>query len=127
VNLIDRLAKIVGSQHVLTDPAITESYVTDWTGRWHGRTCAVVRPASAEEVSGVVKQCANAGAAIVPQGGNTGLVGASVPHDGELVLSLRRLDAIESVDPVERTLGAGAGRAGPTGAGFRHRHRPGRS
>ncbi|HEU4540733.1 MAG TPA: FAD-binding oxidoreductase [Jiangellaceae bacterium] len=109
MNLIDRLAKIVGSEYVLTDPAITESYITDWTGRWHGRTCAVVRPASAEEVSGVVKQCANAGVAIVPQGGNTGLVGASVPHDGELVLSLRRLDAIESVDPVERTLGAGAG------------------
>jgi FAD/FMN-containing dehydrogenase len=109
VSLIDRLAVIVGREHVLTDPAITQGYVTDWTGRWHGRTTAVARPGSTEEVAEIVRTCAAGGVGIVPQGGNTGLVGASVPHDGEVVLSLRRLDQVESVDQVERTLGAGAG------------------
>jgi len=109
VSLFDRLATIVGPEHVLTDPAITQSYVTDWTGRWHGRTTAVVRPGSTGEVAEIVRTCAAAGVRIVPQGGNTGLVGGSVPHDGELVLSLLRLNRVESVDLVERTLGAGAG------------------
>jgi FAD/FMN-containing dehydrogenase len=107
--MIDRLAGIVGPAHVLTDPALTQTYVTDWTGRWQGRTSAVVRPGSTAEVADVVKVCADAGVPIVPQGGNTGLVGASIPHDGEVVVSLRRMDTIETVDPVERTLGAGAG------------------
>ena len=66
-------------------------------------------PAEALQVADVVRACGAAGVPIVPQGGNTGLVGASIPHDGEVVLSLRRLDTIETVDPVERTLGAGAG------------------
>jgi FAD/FMN-containing dehydrogenase len=109
VTLVDRLAEIVGTAHVLTDPGVVEGYVTDWTGRWHGSTTAVVRPGSTGEVAEVVRACAASGVAIVPQGGNTGLVGASVPHDGEVVLSVRRMDAIESVDPVERTVGAGAG------------------
>jgi FAD/FMN-containing dehydrogenase len=104
-----RLAEIVGPSHVLTDPGVVESYVTDWTGRWHGRTAAVVRPGSTAEVAAVVTACAAAGVAIVPQGGNTGLVGASVPHDGEVVLSTRRLDRIDTVDPASRTLSAGAG------------------
>jgi FAD/FMN-containing dehydrogenase len=109
VSVIDRLAGIVGPAHVLTDPAVTETYVIDWTGRWQGRTSAVVRPGCTAEVADVVKVCADTGVPIVPQGGNTGLVGASIPHDGEVVLSLRRMDTIETVDPVERTLGAGAG------------------
>ncbi len=109
MKLVDRLADIVGRAHVLTDPQLTAGYVTDWTGRWHGRTSAVVRPGTTDEVAEVVRACADAGVGIVPQGGNTGLVGASVPHDGEVVLSLRRLDVIESVDPAERTLGAQAG------------------
>jgi FAD/FMN-containing dehydrogenase len=109
VSLLDRLAGIVGPAHVLTDPAVTQTYVTDWTGRWQGRTAAVVRPGSTAEVADVVKACAAAGVPIVPQGGNTGLVGASIPHDGEVVVSLCRMDTIETVDPLERTLGAGAG------------------
>ena len=109
MKLTDRIAEIVGPAHVLTDPGVTAGYVTDWTGRWIGRTTAVVRPGTTHEVAEVVRACAAEGVAIVPQGGNTGLVGASVPHEGEVVLSLRRLDTIESIDPVERTLGAGAG------------------
>jgi len=106
--LTDRLAEIVGRSHLLTDPQLTDTYVADWTGRWRGRTAAVVRPGSTHEVAAVVSACAEYGAAIVPQGGNTGLVGASVPHNGEVVLSTRRLGGL-SVDPGARTLGAGAG------------------
>src|SRR5918994_537170 len=104
-DLLDRLS----AAHVLTDDSVTKGYRTDWTGRWEGRTAAVVRPGSTEEVAAVVRACAAAGVGIVPQGGNTGLVGGGVPPHREVVLSLRRLDTIESVDPVERTIGAGAG------------------
>ncbi|HEX6194651.1 MAG TPA: FAD-binding oxidoreductase, partial [Jiangellaceae bacterium] len=106
--LIDKLGVIVGPSHVLTDPELTDGYVADWTGRWRGRTAAVVRPGSTDEVAAVVAACGAAGVAIVPQGGNTGLVGASVPHNGEVVLSTRRLVGVE-VDLVGRTLSAGAG------------------
>ncbi|MGH8824401.1 MAG: FAD-binding oxidoreductase [Jiangellaceae bacterium] len=108
-DLIAALIAIVGQAHVLTDDAVTKGYRTDWTGRWEGRARAVVRPASTDEVSTVVRACADAGVPVVPQGGNTGLVGASIPHDGEVLLSLRRLDTVEAVDPIERTLAAGAG------------------
>ena len=108
-DLLAALTAVVGSAHVLTDDAVTQGYRTDWTGRWEGRTTAVVRPASTAEVSAVVRACSEAGVPLVPQGGNTGLVGASIPHDGEILLSLRRLDTIERVDPVGRTLAAGAG------------------
>jgi FAD/FMN-containing dehydrogenase len=109
VTLLDQLVAIVGSQHVLTDDTLTRGYRTDWTGRWEGRALAVVRPASTAEVADVIRACAAAHVAVVPQGGNTGLVGASVPANGEVVVSLRRLDAIESADPIDRTLGAQAG------------------
>jgi FAD/FMN-containing dehydrogenase len=108
-SFIDTLAGIVGAEHVLTDTDLTAGYTVDWTGRWQGETTAVVRPANTAEVAAVVKACANAGVSVVPQGGNTGLVGASVPANGEVLLSTRRLDAIESVDPIERTMAAGAG------------------
>ncbi len=107
--LIARLVDAVGAAHVLTDDAVTKGYRTDWTGRWEGVTTAVVRPGSTAEVAEVVRACAGAGVPLVPQGGNTGLVGGSIPHDGEVVLSLRRLDTVVSVDPVGRTLTAGAG------------------
>jgi FAD/FMN-containing dehydrogenase len=69
----------------------------------------VVRPGTTEEVAAVVRWCADHGVPLVPQGGNTGLVGAGVPQDGELVLSLRRLDAIGPLDAMARTIDAGAG------------------
>lgn len=100
---------MVGKEHVLTDDELTDGYVTDWTGRWRGQTSAVVRPGSTDEVAAVVKACATAGVPLVPQGGNTGLVGAAVPRGGEVLVSLRRLNTIEAVDPVERTIAAGAG------------------
>ncbi|MGH8775235.1 MAG: FAD-binding oxidoreductase [Jiangellaceae bacterium] len=108
-DLLAGLVDAVGSAHVLTDDSVTKGYRTDWTGRWEGRTTAVARPGSTDEVAAVVRACAAAGVGIVPQGGNTGLVGASIPHHGEVVLSLRRLDEIEGADPLARTLAAGAG------------------
>jgi FAD/FMN-containing dehydrogenase len=110
VNVVARLADIVGASHCLTDPDLRASYETDWTRRWTGRALAVVRPATTDEVAAVLHACADAGVGVVPQGGNTGLVGGSVPTDGEVVLSTLRLHAIDHLDPDagEVTVGAGA-------------------
>ena len=109
MNLVAQLAEIVGERHCLTDPDLRASYETDWTRRWTGVALAVVRPGSTDEVAAVLRACTDAGVGVVPQGGNTGLVGGSVPRDGEVVVSLRRLDAIEDVDADagEMTVGAG--------------------
>ena len=109
MNLAARLAEIVGANHCLTDPDLRASYETDWTRRWSGTALAVVRPGSTDEIAAVLRACAEAGVGVVPQGGNTGLVGGSVPRDGEVVLSLRRLDAVEEVDADAGELTVGAG------------------
>lgn len=122
--LVADLVAIVGTGHVLTDPELVRAYEVDWTGRFHGRARAVVRPASVEEVVAVVRACASASVPIVPQGGNTGLVGGGVPTDGEVVLSLTRLKALGAVDELacEVTVQAGATLAAlqdhVSGAGF---------
>ena len=103
------LRGIVGHTHVLTEPDMVAGYVRDWTGRWTGSTAAVVRPGSAAEVEEVVRICHGTGLSVVPQGGNTGLVGGSVPHRGEVVLSLRRLDRVGPIDPARRSVTVGAG------------------
>ncbi|GGL17240.1 FAD-binding oxidoreductase [Nocardia jinanensis] len=108
-SLTDELTEIVGAAHVLTEQELISGFVTDWTRRWTGHTAAVVRPANTDEVSAVLAACHRAGAAVVPQGGNTGLVGGSVPMHGEIVLSTVRLNRIDRVDPVGRTIDAGAG------------------
>ncbi|MGI8657262.1 MAG: FAD-binding oxidoreductase [Candidatus Limnocylindria bacterium] len=110
MSLIDELREIVGPAHCLVDPALRASYETDWTRRFHGRASAVVRPGSTSEVAAVLGACSAAGVGVVPQGGNTGLVGGSVPRDGEVVVSLLRLDDIGAIDERagEVTVGAGA-------------------
>jgi FAD/FMN-containing dehydrogenase len=107
--LLRALAEVVGPRHLLTDPDLTAGYELDWTGRFQGRAAAVVRPAGTAEVAGVLALLADAGRAVVPQGGNTGLVGGSVPLHGEVVLSLRRLDDIAPVDTLAGQVTAGAG------------------
>jgi FAD/FMN-containing dehydrogenase len=105
------LVSAVGAEHVLTDPDLRASYEVDWTGRWRGECRAVVRPGSTEEVAAVVRTCADAGVPVVPQGGNTGLVGGSVPVGvpGAVVLSTRRLTRLDPVDPAGGVVvGAGA-------------------
>ncbi len=107
--LLEQLRAIVGPQHLLTDPDVRAGYERDWTGRFLGRTPAVVRPATTKEVAEVVAACAASGVALVPQGGNTGLVGGSVPLQGEILLSLRRLRRLDPVDEVLGNVVAGAG------------------
>ena len=97
-DLLAALRDTVGPARVLTDPDVVASHVVDWTGRFRGATPAVVRPGAVDEVAAVLRLCRAARVAVVPQGGNTGLVGGSVPLHGEVVLDLRRLDAIGPVD-----------------------------
>ncbi len=107
--MIDRLAAIVGAAHVLTDPDLRAGFEHDLTGRYGGAASVVVRPGSTEEVAAVLRLCDETRTPVVPQGGNTGMVGGGVPRGGELVLSLRRLDALGAVDEVAAQVTAGAG------------------
>jgi len=108
--LLTALERIVGAAHVVVDPAVRAAYETDVSGRYRGEAALVVRPGDTGEVAAVVAACARAGAAIVPQGGNTGLAGGGVPLGGEVVLALTRLDAIgsPSADTAQIVVGAGA-------------------
>ena len=99
---------MVGGHHVVTGAAAV-GFATDWTGRFRGYTPAVVRPRDTAEVARVLALCADAGIAVVPQGGNTGLVGGGVPLHGEVVLSLARLDQMGPVDAEASQVTAGAG------------------
>ncbi|HEX6140722.1 MAG TPA: FAD-binding oxidoreductase [Candidatus Limnocylindria bacterium] len=127
-HLLAALRAAVGDQHVLADADMRAGYETDWTRRWHGKALAVVRPASVDQVAAVVSACADAGATIIPQGGNTGLVGGSVPRRDsqrpQVVLSTTRLRDLEPADASagEVTVGAGvtlgALQAHARGAGF---------
>jgi FAD/FMN-containing dehydrogenase len=105
------LGEIVGARNVLTDAADTKAYFTDWRRQYSGIADCVVRPASTPEVAAVVALCAREGVAVVPQGGNTGLVGGSVPSGAhrEIVLSLARMNRIRTVDPLNDTITAEAG------------------
>jgi FAD/FMN-containing dehydrogenase len=107
--LRERLVAVAGAGHVLSDPELTAPFEADPTGRYRGSAAAVVRPADAAQVAEVLRACGEAGVAVVPQGGNTGLVGGQVPAGGEVVLSLARLDAVGPVDPITGQLTAGAG------------------
>jgi FAD/FMN-containing dehydrogenase len=106
---VDHLRDIVGARHVITDPDVKASYGIDWTVRFQGMPLTVVRPSDAAEMAAVVALCADAGIAIVPQGGNTGLVGGGVPLAGEVLVNLRRLSMVTDVDPLGGQLTAGAG------------------
>ncbi|HEX5303889.1 MAG TPA: FAD-binding oxidoreductase [Streptosporangiaceae bacterium] len=107
-SLLRALAGVVGEAHVLTGEA-TLGFATDWTGRYRGRAAVVVRPVDTAEVAAVLALCTEAGLAVVPQGGNTGLVGGGVPRHGEVVLSLTRLDRLGPVDQEAAQVTAGAG------------------
>ena len=109
MGLVDNLRAIVGDGHAFDDPERMAGYSTDWTGRWSGEPRAVVRPGSTPEVVEIMRVCREERAAIVPQGGNTGLVGGSVPRNGEVVLSLVRLNQLSDVDAVSAQVTGGAG------------------
>ena len=109
--LIERLAAIVGTQGLITDARDMEPYVVDWRRHYRGRTPAVVRPVSTEEVAAVVKLCSETGTGVVPQGGNTGMCGGATPSaaGNEIVLALGRMNRIRELDPLNNTITADAG------------------
>ena len=107
----NELAAIAGQDGVLTGEG-TERYCVDWRGRYSGKALAVVLPETVQQVGEIVRLCAENGVAIVPQGGNTSLCGASVPLAGEerqIVVNLSRLDRIRNMDAVNYTMTVEAG------------------
>ena len=98
--LIDEIRSRFGERSVITDPADIEPWLTDWRGRWHGRSDAILQPSSTDEVAAIVGLAGERGVALVPQGGNSSMVGgATPPEDGSaLILSLRRMNRIRSIE-----------------------------
>jgi FAD/FMN-containing dehydrogenase len=109
--VVEQLAGIVGVNQVLGTPDLMAAFVVDWTGRYRGDAICVVRTNSVDEVSAVLALCSGAGIPVVPQGGNTGLVGGSVPllNSGAVVLSLTQMNSMGPVDPVTGHVSVGAG------------------
>jgi FAD/FMN-containing dehydrogenase len=100
LQFIDEVRQRFGERAAITDAVDIEPWLTDWRGRWHGKAVAILQPAATEEVASIVGLAGKFGVALVPQGGNTSMVGgATPPEDGSaLVLSLRRMNRIRSID-----------------------------
>ncbi|HET7847738.1 MAG TPA: FAD-binding oxidoreductase [Pseudolabrys sp.] len=108
-DLLARFIAIVGERYAITDPRDQESYLVEMRGIYHGRTPVVLRAGTVAEVSAILKLANETRTPIVPQGGNTGLAGGQISHNGEVVLSLTRLDKIREVDAVSNTMTCEAG------------------
>jgi FAD/FMN-containing dehydrogenase len=112
-SFLSRLAAIVGAKNVLTDLNDTALYLAEPRELFHGKARAVVRPGSAEEVAAILKLCSDTNTSVVPQGGNTGLVGGQIPgqegRQNEVLLSLKRMDRIREIDPASMTMTVEAG------------------
>ncbi|HYW57427.1 MAG TPA: FAD-binding oxidoreductase [Polaromonas sp.] len=108
--LLDALRQIVGATHVLSEGDLS-AWELDWRKRSRGKALAVVRPRTTAEVAAVVKICVEAGISLVPQGGNTGLVGGSTPDESgrQIVLSLQRMNAVRAIDAANLTMTVEAG------------------
>ncbi len=108
--LIDRLRTCVGAAHVRSEGDLA-AWERDWSGRYQGKALAVVSPGSTQEAAEVVRACAQAGVSVVPQGGNTGMVGGGVPDASgtQVVVSTRRLDRVRAVDTANLTMTVEAG------------------
>jgi D-lactate dehydrogenase (cytochrome) len=107
--LIARFRAIVGDKYAVTEAADIAPYVTEERGLFHGRSPLVLRPGSTAEVAAICKLATEHRIALVPQGGNTGLVGGQTPHHGEVVVSTRRLDKIRDIDAASNTMTCEAG------------------
>jgi FAD/FMN-containing dehydrogenase len=107
-DLYERLAARLGPKGYSTDTEVMAGYLKEWRGRFEGYTPFLAMPANTAEASDVVRLCAGAGAAITPQGGNTGLVGGQIPN-GEVLLSLKRMNRLRSIDADNDSLVAEAG------------------
>ncbi len=109
--LLPRLAAIIGDRNIVTAPADMAPYLHEPRDLFHGKALCVARPGSTAEVAALVALCAETGTKIVPQGGNTGLVGGQTPFErgDEIVLSLTRMNRLREIDPSSNTLIVEAG------------------
>ncbi|MCL2716659.1 MAG: FAD-binding oxidoreductase, partial [Alphaproteobacteria bacterium] len=107
--LIKAFRDIVGDSHVISDPADMAPYVTEERNLFHGHAASVLRPRSTAEVAAICRLATEHRIALVPQGGNTGLVGGQTPHHGEVVISLNRMDRIRDLDPASNSMTCEAG------------------
>jgi FAD/FMN-containing dehydrogenase len=107
--LLARFAAIVGDKYAITDPQAQTPYLVEMRDLFRGHSPMVLRPGSVAEVSAILQLANETATPIVPQGGNTGLVGGQIPHHNEIVLSLNRLDRIREVDPTSYTITCEAG------------------
>ena len=108
-DVVARLSQIVGAKNAITDPLEQEAYLVEERGLYRGHTPLVLRPGSVAQVADILRLANETSTPIVPQGGNTGLVGGQVPHNGEVLLSLKRLDQIREVDATSNTMTCEAG------------------
>jgi FAD/FMN-containing dehydrogenase len=107
--LLARFAAIVGEKYAITDLQAQQPYVLEMRDLYRGRSAMVLRPGSVAEVAQILRLANETATPLVPQGGNTGLVGGQIPHHNEIVLSLTRLDRIREVDPTSNTITCEAG------------------
>ena len=109
--ILERLVAIVGARHVVTDAQDAAPYLAEPRELFHGKARCVVRPGSTAEVAAVMKACDELGVRVVPQGGNTGLVGGQIPDQSgeEILLSLKRMDRVREVDKDSMTMIVEAG------------------
>jgi FAD/FMN-containing dehydrogenase len=109
VETMDRMAGVVGPKGVVRAEADKATYLREWRGLWTGETPIILRPQSTEEISRILSIASETETAIIPQSGNTGLVGGQIPNSGEVLLSLDRMTRIVEVDASNFTLTAEAG------------------
>src|SRR3954465_4907402 len=107
--MIGQFKSIVGEKYAVTDASDIAPYVTEERNLFHGHSPLILRPGSTAEVSAICKLATEHRIALVPQGGNTGLVGGQTPHNGEVVISMRRMDRIREVDTASNTMTCEAG------------------
>ena len=108
-DLIARLRAIVGPQHALTDPDLQLPYLREWRDKYEGRASIVLRPGTTAEVAQIMELAHAYGIPVVPQAGNTGLVGGQVPMQGEILLSVGRLKRVRAIDAAGYTMTVEAG------------------
>ena len=106
--VLSALRDVVGRSACIEAPSDMEPYLIEQRGLWHGECDMVVRPGSTEEVAAVLRICSESGTAVIPQGGNTGLLGGAVPRGG-IVLSVTRMNRVRALDPLNHTITVEAG------------------
>jgi FAD/FMN-containing dehydrogenase len=109
--LLSALQAVLGPKGLLTDPNDIAPWLADWRGLYQGASPAILRPGSTQELAAAVRLCARHGVAMVPQGGNTSMVGGATPDESgtQVIVSLARLNRIRAIDPVDMTMTVEAG------------------